>query len=255
MKKTNLILLPISILLCSFIFDVNKPSYVSAASGLKLREKPSVYSTTIETIPYGTKVTVKEKGAIEILDGTRGQWCRIEWKGKKGWVFGAYLTDKEPDANKYNDKTLSGYYEFVYRFYNSVDASQYKMMSEYLQLNEDGSFDMSVFDWQCFQTIVLSGSYTISNDSLNLHITHSNLRCFYKVGSFDIKTKIISANELIITELVYSEISADKFMKLNVGIDKHLLLPGKEPIKQVRYVRTKTPTYHFESVGNCGKED
>lgn len=71
---------------------------VIALSGVKLRAEPSFTGKTIATIPFAQKVTllepVHEYEAINweyTSDSIQGYWMAIEWKGKKGYAFSAFI--------------------------------------------------------------------------------------------------------------------------------------------------------------------
>ena len=92
----------VTILLClvatlGFSIDTYKMGdvlFVHAPSGLKLR--PAANSDdALATLPYGAKVTVLENLATTYpkeVDGFKGYWARVEFEGKRGFVFDGYLS-------------------------------------------------------------------------------------------------------------------------------------------------------------------
>ena len=82
------------------IGDCKKPlphnqRLICAESGLRIRTEPNLKSKRIGLIPYKTKILLLEekKETVTILK-TPGKWTRVDWKGKKGWVFGGFLCKK-----------------------------------------------------------------------------------------------------------------------------------------------------------------
>jgi hypothetical protein len=79
--------------------------YVTAESGLVVRDKPSLKSNKIFHLPNNTMTYVKEKTGINlvILDEGReikGEWIKIygfDNKDTKGYVFGGFLTTEKPE--------------------------------------------------------------------------------------------------------------------------------------------------------------
>ena len=79
--------------------------YVTAESGLVIRDKPSLKSNKIFHLPNNTMTYVKEKTGINlvILDEgkeIKGEWIKIygfDNKDTKGYVFGGFLTTEKPE--------------------------------------------------------------------------------------------------------------------------------------------------------------
>lgn len=65
---------------------------VQAAKGLMMRDHPSVSGEKITVIPDGNTVKIIEKGtAEETIGDKKSFWYKVEWNGKRGWVFGGFL--------------------------------------------------------------------------------------------------------------------------------------------------------------------
>lgn len=79
--------------------------YVTAKSGLVVRDKPSLESDKIFHLPNNTMTYVKEKTGVSlvILDEgkeIKGEWIKIygfDNKDTKGYVFGGFLTTEKPE--------------------------------------------------------------------------------------------------------------------------------------------------------------
>src|SRR5688500_5964712 len=61
---------------------------------LALRSEPSSdYGERLAQIPHGVKINVVSCDSDKVTIGSRrGSWCLVEWSGRAGWVFDAWLT-------------------------------------------------------------------------------------------------------------------------------------------------------------------
>ncbi len=91
MKLT--VFLSFIILMVNFVYSNETDSrWVTAESGLRMRENPDLNAGTIVTIPYNEEVILlEEKGDAIVISGATGKWSRVKWKDKTGWVFGGFL--------------------------------------------------------------------------------------------------------------------------------------------------------------------
>jgi len=55
--------------------------YITAKSGLRLREQPSTEGKIITTIPFGEKVFLSEEGESATFEGVTDKWLRVDWSG------------------------------------------------------------------------------------------------------------------------------------------------------------------------------
>ncbi len=75
--------------------NIDESRWVTADVGLNMRVSPELKAKKIGLIPYGEQVLLMEEtGNLITISGATGKWSKIKWKGKIGWVFGAYLTSK-----------------------------------------------------------------------------------------------------------------------------------------------------------------
>ena len=59
---------------------------------LNMRSEPNLKSKVVLKIPTNSSVTVLEYDLQETyIDGSKGRWCRINYAGTIGWVWGNYL--------------------------------------------------------------------------------------------------------------------------------------------------------------------
>lgn len=61
--------------------------YVNSPEGLNLRKEPNATAEVLAIIPNGTKLTVLE---------TSGDWYKVEFDSKTGWVAKLFTTDTDP---------------------------------------------------------------------------------------------------------------------------------------------------------------
>jgi hypothetical protein len=90
----------------------NTQLYVIAASGLRFREKADANSTVLATIPFGdslladkvTSLSELEKSKsprIITLENIKGYWQKATYKGKKGYVFSGFASERfKPQIEK-----------------------------------------------------------------------------------------------------------------------------------------------------------
>ena len=68
--------------------------YITSNDGLLLRRQPDRKSEALVLMPYATKITVIEKsGTVDDIDGKKGNWYKVTYKGKTGWCFSGYTAD------------------------------------------------------------------------------------------------------------------------------------------------------------------
>lgn len=128
----------ISLLFCSAMIQISGAQTTTddtlwnwAVSGLKLREKPGVQAKRIAGIPYGEKVRAMKDNMPMVAytqktcTGTaardcytlKGKWVKVEYAGKIGFVFDAYLSSR-PAQNLIRSTPGEGPSEFErLRFY------------------------------------------------------------------------------------------------------------------------------------------
>jgi Uncharacterized protein with a bacterial SH3 domain homologue len=63
-----------------------------SASTLNMRADPSLSGEIILRIPTGSSVNILYYDERKLfLEGSMGQWCRIRYADKEGWVWGNYI--------------------------------------------------------------------------------------------------------------------------------------------------------------------
>jgi hypothetical protein len=84
--------------------------YVAAQSGISLRAEPKTSATMLEKIPYGEKLNISYE-AVDTnyvqADGIIGQWHKLTYKGKAGFIVDNFLMSAPPPKKEV--KMLSEY--------------------------------------------------------------------------------------------------------------------------------------------------
>ena len=82
--------------------NTESQKFVSAESGLVLREGSGRSFKKIILIPFNAEITVKSKSDVsENISGKTGYWIKAEWINPKdnvryeGWCFDAFLSNKK----------------------------------------------------------------------------------------------------------------------------------------------------------------
>jgi hypothetical protein len=84
--------------------------YVTASTGLSLREYANLQSDKIGLMPYGTKVKVitSEENPTMMIGGIKGGMDQIEFNHKKGFAFNGYLSKFFPPERDISAKGYAG---------------------------------------------------------------------------------------------------------------------------------------------------
>ena len=65
---------------------------VKAASGLSIRNEPSINSTILTTAPnHATLTILDENAASDNIGGKNGSWYKVEYQGVTGYAWGNYI--------------------------------------------------------------------------------------------------------------------------------------------------------------------
>ena len=155
MKKLICILFSLTILITSTFADKSRfyengkvidTMYVDSKDGLRVRDYPSLKSNKICSLTHRFPVKVVAVGKEETIDGITAPWveilipcCCYEWKSDEaefGWVFGAYLSEKQPKfiapENEEELKQYLGYIELFDEYeYDNKSGEYYKFIFFY----------------------------------------------------------------------------------------------------------------------------
>ncbi|RJO62074.1 hypothetical protein C4544_01070 [candidate division WS5 bacterium] len=64
-----------------------KTVYVTSEGGLNMRKEPDSTSEVIAVIPNGTKLDVLKE---------QGEWYKVKYEGKEGWIWKGYTSEESP---------------------------------------------------------------------------------------------------------------------------------------------------------------
>jgi hypothetical protein len=110
-----------------FIFQnhiYSEPShfYVTARSGLILRESPRKDAKSIRVIPHGSSIELFSKTSqTDLIDGETDYWYEVDFKDSRGFVFGSFLVGQNYPHLLYKKKSPSGHNIFyLYASYPGV---------------------------------------------------------------------------------------------------------------------------------------
>jgi len=145
MKKSATAL--IIVFLTSVIFTGYSPLYsengdskimaVDTSAGLKMRSGPDQKSDVLAVIPNGKTVIVIEEKPEEMTIGNRkGKWCKVEYDGKTGWVFGGFLKESnESSISLLNTLPISGRLRSLNNDSGSFVIAEYCDFDGYIELD------------------------------------------------------------------------------------------------------------------------
>ncbi|MCI4670958.1 MAG: SH3 domain-containing protein [Bacteroidia bacterium] len=221
MKKFIVYFLPGMLLLPFFLsgFTPKEESnevYVHALSGLNMRASANPSALKILSIPYGEKVRIKQISSeiLELKDfggyPVIDNWYEVEYKGRSGFVFGAYLSDFPPVTTSELGQPI-GMYKYLRQHFSVLYAkvtakSEGGNDCQHINILEGGIIE--VLD-QCGEHCDFS-RYTFENNNVQQVLAvyqaswkNSNSKYIY---SYDEKSKRIYATvdlcDLVITPLV-----------------------------------------------------
>ncbi len=88
------------LILFSFFFSLQlslaqKTMYVHSVNGINLRQGPGTQHQVQSSIPHGSR--------IQVID-TNGDWAKVTYDGKTGYVSKQYLSENKPQAQKTGSK-------------------------------------------------------------------------------------------------------------------------------------------------------
>ncbi len=79
------------------ILCAQQEAYVSAESGLSLRDQPDVNAKMLSKLPYGQAIGILEETNIKLVvldngEKVSGEWVKVESRNHTGYVFNGYLS-------------------------------------------------------------------------------------------------------------------------------------------------------------------
>ena len=95
--KTLKQILAVALIFNVVVLTAQESAYVSAESGLSLRDQPDVSGKMLSKLAYGEAIGILEKTdkKLVVLDGgekVSGEWVKVETRNHIGYVFNGYLS-------------------------------------------------------------------------------------------------------------------------------------------------------------------
>lgn len=125
-------------------FTNQETVYITAPSGLTLREAPNVNSRILEVIPFGESVNViiedDEFEKTQRIDWIDGQWIKVEFEGLSGFVFDGFVSSLPVPLHEFElvDSDLNFTYAFQswmdYRFTEVVAPDTILKENEFIRV-------------------------------------------------------------------------------------------------------------------------
>ncbi|GEM_PF-2252905 len=88
--------------------DVGTAAFVQTKQGstLRLRATPSEQAAIVSNIPNDSALTIlRYAGQFTTLNGEKGKWCQVNFKGTIGWAWGGFLKVGERDVQPTMDNS------------------------------------------------------------------------------------------------------------------------------------------------------
>lgn len=101
-------------------------AWVTASSGLRLRETASLSAKVMVVIPFGQKVQVLERTKTSTeVEGIEGVLVKLSWNGKTGYAFDGFLSEIEPkDILKITDACA------IFKTMDAKELAKFEKMPE-----------------------------------------------------------------------------------------------------------------------------
>ncbi len=130
------------------VYELQSTLWVSAKSGLRVRESPDQNSKQITSLKYGTTVTVIEQGNdMVMISNSKSYWYRINYDSpdgeKTGWAFGGFLRNFDPAPLSLTRENIRGCWVFL----NGIDNTYYITFSENGTFTIDGGPEYRAGNW------------------------------------------------------------------------------------------------------------
>ena len=145
-----------------YVYNENISTSLYPWTNVKLREKPSILSKSMLTVPA--------KSLVQLI-GIQGGWSRVIYDDKEGYISSRYLSD---DGNKNSEINYKYFYSDMERFVNDNDfasTSSYLLVTDlknrytYVFKRENNKWDQ-LFKFLCTvgkpSTPTITGTFYIS---------------------------------------------------------------------------------------------
>ena len=170
--------------------------YVNTKSGIKLRNEPNNSAEYLNIIQYGDSIRFLENsGYTEVIENRLGNWIKVEFENKMGFIFSGYVTKSKPlkySTDKYDCHDLEYLREWIHNrleldsIVNSGNRIEYYELDEergkfHVKWNQykNGAIITEVMGYEYHNHIYETYSLN-SNDLLNMidyYVYNNNMNC------------------------------------------------------------------------------
>ncbi|AFM14057.1 hypothetical protein Turpa_3420 [Turneriella parva DSM 21527] len=139
--------------------------YVTSTDGLFLRSAPDASAKKVALIPFAEKVSILSVDGIAVSVGGRtGNWAKVAWREKTGYVFDYFLTDELSQ--------LLAHKRFVFgNGCTGLEYSEHTWHLIFLPAFKYRSERISGWGTSCNRERIAEGSYDVFGGKLTLRAT------------------------------------------------------------------------------------
>lgn len=193
--------------------------YVTAVSGLTLREHPNLQSTKMAVMPLGTKVkiTTPEENTTMTVGGIAGGMDEVEYNNKTGYAFNGFLSKFAPPGEKalsknYAEELKKDFPNVVYSESTGEMASKPSKI-ETIVLPTDKWHEAFFMAQQLFQ---IPRSFAFPNPQGSNNETQQNSN---KAKNIETSKLEITRNNNNLQEILYTQKSVKSGYKVKISKD------------------------------------
>lgn len=223
--------------------------WISAKSGLRMRDGSSLGAKKLSTIPFGERVDfIRELEEVEHLAGTWGKWTEVDWRGKTGWVYSGFLSDLLPSSNTLSEIPYpEGFQGIADEYYqHDFELCRIEVAGYGFRINEEGRV---VYAYEDTSQEYPSEMYdkTVSYFFENGITIHENEGYEWGSSTFEFSKKTFKLADIF---WLASQEHRDKFEEYLETRDGDVLMPteSEEWTKQEDYINK-----HYEVIIENGQ--
>lgn len=198
----------------------NGSRWISASSGLRMRDAPNLSGKKLDVIPFGDRVNwLAENDATVYLAGTSGKWTKVKWEETIGWVYGGFLSNMHPDLATFKTDDLSTFY--ANKWDKDLSLCRIELDGYGFTLNKEGGINPGDYEYDITKSFLYEKGISVSiNEG-------------YEWGSngYEFDTDLYSVEEVF---NLACTIYASKYSKYLTSQDGTLLLPNKNENREPR---------------------
>lgn len=223
--------------------------YVDSEDGLRARNFPSLKSARLCALPHRLPVKVVAVGKEETIDGMTAPWVEIllqryEWQGEEpeyGWVFGGYLSEKQPKFIE--PKNAGELSDYLTRLLFLIDMEEYPNSMYAVRMLPDGSYEGGA----------LSGARP-TEGTWKAQTHNSFLLCKVYDNGFDSNEKI-TVTVRIEEPYTYFAFIGDKFKRIFPSEHASLTFDDDNMKSPMLYEKNYKNQTYLQYLADCEKVD